>query len=545
MRSTYGMLEHHALERPAAAAVVFKGEETNYQQLYEHVAQFSRGLRELGVGPGSTVGLLCTNRPEWLIAALGALAAGASVAAFNTWSKRWDLDHLLEHSHCDVLISLRRFRTLDYRAILGDMCPELFGEERAASTRYPYLREIVFIGSGGGDGPRTFDDITTLGRASSEHLDADAASSGELILYTSGSTARPKAVRLRQDVALEHGRDAGARMGVQPSDRIWLPVPLFWSYGSANALMVSLSHGCTLVLQEAFDAGQALDIIERERCTVAYTLANITEAVLSAENCSPERLASLERGITIGSPRDVRRAIEGLGAPGICNAYGSTEIYGGCCITPHDWPIRRKCGSQGPPLPKIGLRIRDRVTGEELPAGETGEITVTGQVTEGYLRQPDATTFAFNEHGEYRTGDLGYVDDDGNLHFVGRATDMIKSGGINIAPLELEDFLLSHDGVSEVAVVGVDDLDKGQVAVAFVRARAGADVDEAVLDAYCREHIASFKVPSLIVVTHSELAKTDTGKLARLKIREEAEELWKKELARRGGTPERGEEQVR
>lgn len=532
-QSIYGLLSDRARSEPDEIAVIFEGEELRYADLHRQVTAFAQGLRRLDIGPGSTIAVLCTNRPEWLIGALGALAAGASVAAFNTWSKRWDLDHMLEHSRCRAVIALKAFRTLEYTSLLREMCPELWGADASArSRRYPELREIVFIG-GDGEGTRSFDDVMAEGSGETDALDVDNAAAGELVLYTSGSTARPKAVRLRQDVALEHARDVGARMGVHRADRIWLPVPLFWSYGSANALMVALTHTSALVLQEAFDPKEALDIIERHQCTVLYTLANISGALLSHPDFSAGRVASLQRGMTIGSPRDVRQAAEGLEVPGLCNAYGSTEIYGGACVTPWDWPLDRKCETQGPPLPRIHLRIRDRETGAPMPQGETGEITVSGQVTEGYLRQPEATAAAFNEHGEYKTGDLGYLDEDGSLHFVGRATEMIKSGGINIAPLEIEDFLLSHEDVQEAAVVAANDPEKDEVPVAFVRISSGSALDARTLKDHCREYIASFKVPELIVVSDAELTKTDTGKLARMKLREQAQALWDDERARR------------
>jgi fatty-acyl-CoA synthase len=533
MPSVYELLQLRAQEQPNDPAIVYDDSEITYAELARRVESFGAGLRELGVQAGTTVGLLSTNRPEWVIAAFGTMAAGGTVAAFNTWSKRWDLDHLLVHSQCSVLVSLEAFRTLDYTALLREMCPEAWSEGKGASQQYSHLRELVFIGDGAPAGPRAFDDVEAVGSDAATALGPSDAGAGELVLYTSGSTARPKAVRLRQDIAIEHGYDAGVRMGVRPTDRIWLPVPLFWSYGCGNALMVAMTHGAALVLQEAFDPEGALDIIERERCTFAYTLPNITAAVLSAPGFSPHRVASLERGITIGSPRDVRLAAEGLGIGGLCNAYGSTEIYGGCCTTPFDWPLEKKYETQGPPLPNIQIHIRDRDTGAALPAGETGEITVLGQVTEGYLRQPDATSAAFNERGEFKTGDLGYLDEEGNIHFVGRATEMIRSGGINVAPLEIEDFLLSHDDVREVAVVGADDEAKGQVPVAFVRVSPQSATTPEALRTFCREHIAAFKVPPLIVVTHEELTKTDTGKLARLRLREEAQELWDKRVADR------------
>lgn len=511
-----GLLAAHARRRPDAPALVAGPVRLTYGELARQVDRCAAGLSGLGVRPGTPVGLLCTNRAEWVVTALATMTLGARVAAFNTWSRRVDLDHLLRASACEVLVAVGRGGAVDLEPVLRELLPDGPGR----TTAYPALRELVLVD--GDPGTRGFDALL---------VDAEpppATGSREdvaLVMYTSGSTAQPKAVTLRHGVACEHGADVGARMGVGEDDRVWVPVPLFWSYGGANALMVALAAGACLVLQEVFDAGGALGLIEAERCTVAYTLPNITAALLAHPDFTPARVASLERGMTIGSPRDVRAALDGLGIAAICNAYGATEMYGGATVTPHDWPADRRAGSQGPALPRITLTIRDP-DGDELPAGETGEITVSGQVTPGYLDQPDANARAFTPDGAFRTGDLGYLDADGTLHFVARATEMIRSGGINIAPGEVEELLRSHPDVEQVAVVGAPDEVRGQVAVGFVTLVEGGGVDGPGLVAWCRERIASFKVPAVIVVGSAPLPTTDTGKLARGALRERAAQEW-------------------
>ncbi len=521
-------LQTHA--RADQPAILSSDEECTFAELERRVIACAHGLAALGVRKGSVVGLLCTNRIEWVIAALGAIAAGGRVAAFNTWAKQWDLDHLLGASNCEVLVSLSGFGSTDLQPALRQLVPEAWESDSQGwrSTRYPSLREIVMIdGPDGSPGVRSFDDLGAIGTAAVE-LPAPNRNAVALILYTSGSTARPKAVPLQQGTALEHGYDVGVRMGVRCGDRVWLPVPLFWSYGGANALMVALTHGCTLVLQETFDAGEALDLIEGHRCQVGYTLPNITAALLAHPRFSIERVASLERGMTIGSRADVAAAATGLAMEGICNAYGSTEIYGCCSATPHNWPLERKLASQGPTLPRIEVTITDPESGEILPADEIGEITVSGQVAVGYLGQQDSSAAAFDKGGEYRTGDLGHLDPAGNLAFSARATEMIKSGGINIAPAEVEEFLLTHPDVVEAAVSGAEDAASGQVVVAFVRLAPAATSDEAGLKAFCRQQIASFKVPALIVIVDNPFPSTSTGKLARSVLHEMARDQWQR-----------------
>src|SRR5207237_5023260 len=221
------------------------------------------------------------------------------------------------------------------------------------SREFPRLRHIVMLGGRLAPGWIAYDNFAA----------ADARASGAmtrpeddaLILYTSGSSARPKAVRLQHYAVIENGFAIGERMGLTPDDRVLLAPPLFWAYGATNALPAILSHGATLVLQGRFDAGEWLGVIERHRCTAVYTLPSITGAALRHPDFRRERLRSLRTGLMIGSPEEVRIAAENLGARQICNIYGSTEVYGNCCVTPCDWPLDRRMRSQGPPLPGVTL----------------------------------------------------------------------------------------------------------------------------------------------------------------------------------------------
>ena len=206
-----------------------------------------------------------------------------------------------------------------------------------------------------------------------------------VILYTSGSSNRPKAVPLDHFGIIENGFNIGERQGLVPGDRVLVSIPLFWSYGAVNALPAAITHGATLVMQGHFEAGGALDLIEREKCTAIYTLPAMTNALVAHPAFDRGRTASLRAGVTIGAPQDVIKAAEQLGAAEICNIYGGTENYGNCCVTPHDWPLEKRATCQGMPLPGVQLRIRDPETGREAQPGEIGEIEVKGYLTRGYL----------------------------------------------------------------------------------------------------------------------------------------------------------------
>jgi fatty-acyl-CoA synthase len=296
---------------------------------------------------------------------------------------------------------------------------------------------------------------------------------------------------------------------------VLLVPPLFWSYGSANAMSAVLTHGATLVLQPRFDPGEALDLIEQHHCTAIYTLPSITAALISHPGFRRERTASLRTGLTIGTDKDVVTAADVLGAREICNVYGQTETYGNCCVTPHDWPLERRATCQGPPLPGVAIRIVDETTGAWLPPGKPGLIEVKGHVMRGYVGASGAQTAAvMTSDGYFRTGDMGELTEAGDLRFIGRTTEMIKKGGINVAPAEVEEVLMRHSAVAMAGVVGVPDAVQGERIAAFIVAKPGWTVSEAELAAHCRSNASRYKVPDFITIRDA-LPLTATGKLMR------------------------------
>lgn len=180
---------------------------------------------------------------------------------------------------------------------------------------------------------------------------------------------------------------------------MWVSVPLFWSYGAVDAMPATFTHRATLVLQEAFAPGEALDLIEAQAATVAYTLPNTTNALVRHREFAAERTPSLRTGLTLGTAEDLQRAVATLGVTDICNIYGSTETDGNCCVTPADWPLERKLASQGPPLPGVRLRVVDPGLGEEAAEGETGELHVTGYLARGYLGADAEANAVFGADG--------------------------------------------------------------------------------------------------------------------------------------------------
>lgn len=526
-RNLFDLLCEMAERYPDRPAILGADVRVTYSDLAARARQVGASLQQAGLGRGDRVGILINNRPEWIEACIGAAAIGVIAVPFSTWSKRAELDFLLADSEVTLLFSLGKFGEQDYAADLAELIPELRtakpGQWR--SQRYPKLQAIVTISATPLAGVQDYETFIAGGQNAVDTLAASGADAGAdaagdaLILYTSGSTSYPKAVRLAHGAMITNAFNIGERQGLTQEDRVLLALPLFWSYGSANAMCATFSHGAALVLQTRFEAAGAIDLIERHACTAIYTLPAMTTSIVTHPSFERERTRSLRTGLTIGSAQDVVAAAEVLGAYEICNVYGQTETYGNCCVTWHHWSLAQRQQVQGPPLPGVVLRLVDPESGIAVPDGEVGMIEVRGHLTPGYTgKSGELNSEAFTVDGYYPTGDLGRITGDGHLQFVGRNTEMIKRAGINVAPAEIEELLQQHPGVALAGVTGVPDNDKGEMIVAFVIAAPGSVVTGEQLRAHCRALASSYKAPDRIEICDS-LPATPTGKVLRRELK--------------------------
>jgi fatty-acyl-CoA synthase len=488
-------------------ALIGGGETIGYDVLADRAARIAGFLIEHGIRRGDRIGLLMNNSPEWVETFFGAAMAGAVVVAFSTWSKRDELAYLIEDSGIRLLVTLDQFS----------------GQSFADDIRTIPSIDVVLLGED--RDPDWLPYRTMLAAPPAKPDTAARPEDDAIVIYTSGSSSRPKSVPLSHGGIIENGFNIGERQGYTEADRVLLPPPLFWSYGSANALSAVMTHGATLVLQPRFEPGEALDLIERYRCTAIYTLPSITAALISHPAFRSDRTRSLRTGLTIGAAQDVVTAAEVLGASEICNVYGQTETYGNCCVTWHHWPLEHRAACQGPPLPGVMIRIVDEITGANVPAGQPGLIEVSGYVMRGYIgASADQTAAAMTADGFFRTGDMGELTPTGEIRFIGRTTEMIKKGGINIAPAEVEDVLMRHPDVAQAGVVGVADRTQGELIAAFVLLKPGRTLTEAELTAHCRDLASRYKIPDFISFRDA-LPVTATGKLMRRELKSLARDM--------------------
>jgi fatty-acyl-CoA synthase len=517
-RTLPDLLDEIAARDPAREFIVGAGARLHYAEARARARQLARGLRRLGVRRGDTVALLMENRPEWLLVDFAVTLLGATLVPISTWSRPRELAWVLDHCDAATLIAIDRLGGQDYLGMLA-------GLGGPGSPRLAKLRRVVVAGGRAAHGMTAFEDLWELGSAVDD-AEIDAAQAavrpGDVayILYTSGTTSTPKGVQLAHGGLIENMWNIGERQHLTPADRMWMGISLFWSFGCANALLAVMTHGGTIVLQESFDPAGALALIERERCTVYYGTPNIALALTEHPDRARRDLRSLRTGAAIGSPQAMQMVMD-LGAREICNVYGLTETYGNCAVTDAGDATETRRSTVGRPLPGMEIRIVDRETRRPLPAGEVGEILVRGYLTPGYYKDPERNAAAFDAEGFLVTGDLGFLGDDGRLRFRGRIKEMVKTGGINVAPLEVEEVLLGHPAIEQVYVVGLPDARREEILAAVVVLREGQRVEPAALRAFCTEALAAFKVPQAFrVFAREELPVTATGKVQKFRLAE-------------------------
>ncbi len=516
-RTFIELVREQAERAPEAIALICAEGNFTYRALASRAACVASALRGAGIRRGSRVGLLLSNKVEWIDVFLGVGALGAVLVPFSTWSTRKELAFLLSDAKLDLLVAASRFGDRDFESDLLELqgTPGILSADNMwlldpSNTLFPNFNALVndpdlpaFVELAPGAGPSAADD--------------------GMVLYTSGSTSAPKSVPLRQFAVIENGFNIGERQGLRSNDRVLLSSPLFWALGGANALPATFTHGATLVLMEKFDATLALEIIAREQCTAIYTLPAMTMALANHAHYRKENLASLRTGVTIGSAEEFLKAVEVLGASELCNIYGSTETCGNCAVTWHNWPLSRRVHCQGPPLPGQEIRIVDETTGAILPTGKPGCVEVRGYTILGYSGASAAqNSETFTADGFYRTGDIGVLNENGDFAFIARSGEMIKRAGINVSPAEVEAVLRHHPSVQEVAVVGVPDTVRGELIFAFVVPVDPEAFDANMLLRYCADEASKYKVPDYIEPC-TALPLTVTGKLQRRELKQLAQ----------------------
>jgi fatty-acyl-CoA synthase len=537
-------LDWASAEYAEREAIVHGNLRLSFAQLASQVRAFARGLVEQGVQPGDKVALWMPDCAEWLVARWAVPIIGAVLVPINTRFRDNDLRYVLEQSEAQVLIMQSGAREISYFEILARIVPDYRSQPNGAwhTQALPSLRLVIGLaqravsaGSAaamlGGELPPSmvpFEAVQAKGAAVlhdgqlARRLAGVKGSDVAQILYTSGTTSFPKGAMVCHGPLLQNNYFAIERLRLNPTDRYLSVVPLFTATGTFYTLATWLA-GATMVLTERFEPRSFCELVEREKITITFFVDTIVQDLKAFGERTRYDLSSLRTGT--GAPLPTASFLwvtHELQVPQLVSAYGMSETSNAVVRSAWDESLEIRSTTNGRPMPGVRIRIADLATNESVPAGTVGEICVAGYVVmKGYYKQPEEDRKAFDAEGWLHTGDLGELNPSGHLIYRGRVKEMIKPGGFNVATQEIEVFLKTIPGVREAVVVGVPDARLGEVGYAFVEVQAGAQVDRAAALQFCRESIASYKVPRYIEFVN-EWPRTGSAKIKKLELKARA-----------------------
>jgi fatty-acyl-CoA synthase len=522
-KTTLGALPSGAARRWGThEAIGFQDRRWTFADVAAGVDRVARGLLALGVAPGDKVALWMLNRPEWIEAAFAVMKIGAVLVPINTRLRTEDVAYILDQSDSSSVILVERSGPVDYLAMLRALVP-LSGE-----SRLPKLRRAVVLGEEPRPAAVAWRELLERGASVSDRALAERAAAVDpealaFLMYTSGTTGFPKGVMHNHRV-VRNVTDRAFRLGITEHDVIMMYLPLFHTFAFTEGMLTSMITGARQVLTEGFDGDESLALMERERATVVHGFDTHFKELCDAHERRPRDVSAVRTGLCaagMSSSTPIARRARKL-FRGLVSGFGMSECGVGVAIGALDSTDEQSCEASGYPAPGYEIRVVDPATGRDQPVGTPGEILVRGYTMMlGYYEKPEATAAALDADGWLHTGDMGLFRPDGYLRFIGRYKDMLKIGGENVDPMEVEAYLMSHPAIGVAAVVSYPDPRLSEVGVAFVRCAHGHTLTEADVLAHCRGRIASFKIPRHVVFV-DDFPMTSSGKIQKVKLREEA-----------------------
>lgn len=489
-----------ARQMPGAPALSWHGGAWTYAELRRAVGCVQGKLASSGVERGSRIALLVRNSPHYVASYLGVIAAGCVAVPLNVQERASVLSRQIEHAECAAVIA-------------DPQHPEWSALSAVIASTVPLLITLDLL-------PGTAGCLAFCAA-----LDVEAqlvlmdlqADDRAMMIYTSGTTARPKGVVLTNGNLLANARSISAYLRITSSDKVLCGLPFHFSYGS-SVLNSNLIAGAQLLLEDNFAfPQQTLRRMQEEGVTGFPGVPSTFALLLGRCQLGDFDLGKLRYITQAGGsmPRaQIEKLRQQLPNTQVFIMYGQTEATARLSYLPPE-QLESKLGSVGLPLP--GVEIEIRADGKVLSSGETGEICARGpNVMQGYWREPELTAQVLRD-GWLHTGDLGHLDAEGYLYIDGRAVEMIKVGAFRVSPQEIEEVLATYPGVEEVAVTGVADEVLGQSIKAVIVLREGAPADLRGVKAHCRQHLASYKVPKIVEFA-AALPRTSSGKVQRFKL---------------------------
>jgi len=528
------LLVRAAARDPDGDALVFPGERASYAALLDRATTMARSLAAMGVTKGDHVGMVLPNMPTYVDVLLGTMLLGAWAVPINSRYKARELAYVIEDADLKVLFTTDTIdEHTDYVALLD----EAFPDRVDAADRFalglggaPKLDAVVVIGDRVPAGMVGWGEFQSLAaQVTSDEIERRreriALRDVALMMYTSGTTAMPKGCPLSHEALVRPAMEAGrTRFELTAADRMWDPLPIF-HMSFVLPFIACVDAGAALLSMERFEPGEALAYMARERATVNFaSFPTITEALLNHPDYDAAKVPF--RLINTVAPPDMLRSMqERIPTARLISAYGLTEAGGVVSFGEPTDTLEQRTTTSGRPFRGIEVQIRDLDTDVTVGVGERGEILLRGYcLFEGYYKDAEKNALTHTADGWFRTGDIGALDADGRISYLGRAKDMLKVGGENVAAVEIEGYLSSHPAVMLAQVVAAPDAKYSEVAAAFVQLKPGAAASEQELIEFCQGRIASFKVPRYVrFVTEWPMSAT---KIQKYRLRDQiADEL--------------------
>jgi HIP---CoA ligase len=490
----------------------------SYADLADRVEVAARAFLAAGVEPGDRAAIWAPNIWEWVVAALGLHAAGGVLVPLNTRFKGNEAAYVLAKSRARLLFTVTDFLDTDYVSLL-----------RGSGAETPDLERVVVLRGEAAEGTTSFADFLEAGsaipaEAAYEAMAAVRPDDLSDIIFTSGTTGKPKGVMTAHGQNLRAFGDWIDVVGLRHGDRYLVVNPFFHAFGYKAGILASLMAGATIHPHPVFDVPQVMQRVAAERISVLPGPPTLYQTILNHPDLASFDMSSLRLSVTGAAAIPVELILQmraELSFETIITGYGLTEACGIATMCRHDDDPETIATRSGRAIPGIEVLCVDG-KGVEVPRGEPGEVVVRGyNVMRGYFDDPDETAATIDADGWLHTGDIGEMDDRGYLWITDRMKDMFIMGGFNAYPAEIENLLLAHDGIAQVAVIGVPDERMGEVGMAFVVPRGGVELDPDTVIAWARENMANFKVPRRVAIVDS-LPLNASGKVLKFELRERA-----------------------
>jgi fatty-acyl-CoA synthase len=531
-RTLGNLIDEAAIRFGSREALVFEGKRWSFEQWKIETDRVAKGLLALGVNPGDRVAVWMTNRPEWLFVMFAIAKVGACIVPLNTRYRTDDVSYTVKQSRSSVLISLDESGPVDYLSMLRDAMPDIdAGVEGALELEnFPELKRIVILGERTLANTSNWDAMLAAGSTVSDAALSARAQTADpdalmVIAYTSGTTGHPKGV-MHSHAPIRSTHERAQLLGMTFQDVHLNYLPLFHLYAFSEITIMSVLTGARQVLMDVFDAERALDMVVQEGATILHGFEAHWLDLLAAQERQPRklnlRLGTLPSGVESTIP--VAEQAQEMLAPTI-SGYGLSEGWAFITCSNPAHTREQRVNASGYPMNDYEFRIVDPETRQDVDAGLSGEIYTRGYaVMKGYWDKPEETALTLDPNGWLRTGDMGLIRADGHLVFQGRYKDMLKVGGENVSPAEVEAYLRNMSEIIDAAVVAYPDERLAEVPVAFVISSTGDTVPAQEVIDRCKGRIASFKIPRH-VITLAEFPMTPSGKIRKVELRAKALEI--------------------